>query len=142
MLDVPLRHDNATVGVLCAEHIGGVREWTVDEQNFAISVANLVVVAIAEEERRNALARLAESEGRARLIVDTAHDAFIGIDSTGRIVAWNAQAQATFGCRRTRRCIGTWPKPSFRRHSARRTTPACGASTRRAKPRWSISAWS
>jgi PAS domain S-box-containing protein len=97
MLDVPLRHDNATVGVLCAEHIGGVREWTVDEQNFAISVANLVVVAIAEEERRNALARLAESEGRARLIVDTAHDAFIGIDSTGRIVAWNAQAQATFG---------------------------------------------
>jgi PAS domain S-box-containing protein len=97
MLDVPLRHDNTTVGVLCAEHVGGARVWTVDEQNFAISVANLIVVAIAEEERRSALARLAESEGRARLIVDTAHDAFIGIDSAGRIVAWNAQAEATFG---------------------------------------------
>jgi PAS domain S-box-containing protein len=97
MLDVPLRHDNTTVGVLCAEHVGNARVWTVDEQNFAISVANLIVVAIAEEERRSALARLAESEGRARLIVDTAHDAFIGIDSAGRIVAWNAQAEATFG---------------------------------------------
>ncbi|HEX7087650.1 MAG TPA: PAS domain S-box protein [Vicinamibacterales bacterium] len=97
MLDVPLRHENATVGVLCSEHVGGVREWTVDEQNFAISVANLIVVAIAEEDRRNALARLAESEGRARLLIDTAHDAFIGIDSAGNIVAWNAQAEATFG---------------------------------------------
>jgi PAS domain S-box-containing protein len=100
MLDVPLRHDNATMGVLCAEHVGPARVWAVDEQNFAISVGNLIVVAIAEEERRSALARLAESEARARLIVDTAHDAFIGIDSAGRIAAWNAQAEATFGWRR------------------------------------------
>ena len=97
MLDVPLRHDNATVGVVCAEHVGESRIWTVDEQNFAIAVANLIAVAIAEEERRKALARLAESEARARLIVDTAHDAFVGIDSAGAIVAWNAQAEATFG---------------------------------------------
>lgn len=97
MLDVPLRHDNTTVGVLCAEHVGGTRAWTVDEQNFAISVGNLIVVAIAEEERRQALGRLAESEARARLIVDTAHDAFIGIDSAGNITAWNAQAETTFG---------------------------------------------
>ena len=97
MLDVPLRHDNTTVGVLCAEHVGDSRVWTVDEQNFAISVANLIVVAVVEEERRSAVARLAESETRARLVVDTAHDAFIGIDSMGRIAAWNAQAEATFG---------------------------------------------
>jgi PAS domain S-box-containing protein len=97
MLDVPLRHDNVTVGVLCAEHVGTTRAWTVDEQNFAIAVANLIVVAIAEDERRHALDRLGESEARSRLIVDTAHDAFIGIDSTGTIVAWNAQAEATFG---------------------------------------------
>jgi two-component system sensor histidine kinase/response regulator len=59
MLDVPLREEGKTVGVLCAEHVGGAREWTVDEQNFAISVANLIVVAVADEERRNALTRLA-----------------------------------------------------------------------------------
>jgi PAS domain S-box-containing protein len=97
MLDVPLRQNNKPLGVLCAEHVGTSREWTVDEQNFAISVANLIVVALVEEERRNALARLAESEGRARLVIDTAHDAFVGIDSDGRIIDWNAQAERIFG---------------------------------------------
>ena len=97
MLDVPLRKDGAPLGVLCAEHVGGVRTWTVDEQNFAISVANLIVVALIDEERRQTAASLADSEMRARMIIDTAHDAFVGIDSTGRIVDWNTQAEATFG---------------------------------------------
>ena len=118
MLDVPLRHDNTTVGVLCGEHVGPARTWTVDEQNFAISVSNLIVVAIVEEERRSVLARLADSEARARLIVDTAHDAFIGIDSAGRIAAWNAQAEATFGWTRDevlgRNLAGTIVPPEFR----------------------------
>jgi PAS domain S-box-containing protein len=100
MLDVPLQGNNHRLGVLCAEHVGGTRAWTVDEQNFAISVGNLIVIALGEEQRRTALQRLAESEARARLIVDTAHDAYIGIDSTGCIVTWNAQAEATFGWRR------------------------------------------
>jgi len=97
MLDVPLRQAGGTLGVLCAEHVGGARAWTIDEQNFAVSVANLLAAATADSERRHAIARLEESETRARLIVDTAHDAFIGINREGRIVEWNAQATATFG---------------------------------------------
>src|SRR5215212_9383587 len=97
MLDVPLRKDNAPVGVLCAEHVGGERTWTVDEQNFAISVANLIVVALVDEERRQTAANLADSESRARTIIDTAHDAFVGIDAAGRIVDWNSRAEETFG---------------------------------------------
>jgi PAS domain S-box-containing protein len=97
MLDVPLQGDNHLLGVLCAEHIGHPRTWTVDEQNFAISVGNLIVIALAEDQRRTTLAQLAESDSRARLIVDTAHDAYVGIDSSGSIVTWNAQAEATFG---------------------------------------------
>jgi PAS domain S-box-containing protein len=100
MLDVPLQSDNHRLGVLCAEHIGSSRAWTVDEQNFALSVGNLIVIALGEEQRRTALQRLAESDARARMIVDTAHDAYIGIDSTGCIVTWNAQAETTFGWRR------------------------------------------
>ena len=118
MLDVPLRHDNTTVGVLCAEHVGRPRAWTIDEQNFAVAVSNLIVVALVEEERRHALAQLADSEARARLIVDTAHDAFIGIDSEGKVVAWNAQAEATFGWARAevvgRSLAETIVPPAFR----------------------------
>ena len=92
MLDVPLQRDNERIGVLCAEHVGPARHWTVDEQNFAISVANLVVAAIADDERRTALSRLAESDARAHMIVDTAHDAYIGIDSERRNAVRNAKA--------------------------------------------------
>jgi PAS domain S-box-containing protein len=118
MLDVPLRQGNQTVGVLCAEHVEGRRVWTVDEQNFSIATANLIVVALAQEDRRRALLQLAESEARARLIVDSAHDAFIGIDSRDTIVAWNAQAETTFGWSREealgRTLAATIVPPSFR----------------------------
>jgi PAS domain S-box-containing protein len=97
MLDVPLRHDDAAVGVLCLEHVGGPRTWTTAEQNFAVSAANVVAAAAAYEERQVALTRLAQSEARLASIINTAHDAFVGADSAGRIIDWNAQAAATFG---------------------------------------------
>ena len=40
---------------------------------------------------------LASSEKRHRQIIETARDAFIGMDSQGTIVDWNAKAVATFG---------------------------------------------
>ncbi len=97
MLDVPLRQEDRGLGVMCIEHVGGPRTWKFDEQNFALSLANLVVVALADADRRQAVQNLAESEARARLVLDSAHDCFIGMDSDGRIVSWNAQADATFG---------------------------------------------
>ncbi len=97
MLDVPLRRAEMVSGVLCVEQVGGGRVWTVDEQNFAVSTANLIAVAIADEQRRAALSQVAASDARAHMILDTAHDAFIGMDETSQIVAWNAQAEQTFG---------------------------------------------
>jgi PAS domain S-box-containing protein len=97
MLDVPLRQGDSTIGVLCLEHIGDERAWTPDEQNFALSLANLIVVALSDADRRVAVERLAQSEARSSLIVDTAHDAFVGMNSDGKIVMWNAQAAVIFG---------------------------------------------
>jgi PAS domain S-box-containing protein len=117
MLDVPLRRSGVTVGVLCAEHTA-VRQWTLDEQHFAIAVAHLIGAALADEERRSAVARLADSESRARLLIDTAHDAFIGIDSAGDIITWNTQAERTFGWTREealgRSLVETIIPPAFR----------------------------
>jgi PAS domain S-box-containing protein len=97
MLDVPLRQDDRSLGVMCIEHVGGPRHWTFDEQNFAVSLANMVVVSLADADRRQAVQNLAESEARARMVLDSAHDAFIGMDSDGRVVSWNPQAESTFG---------------------------------------------
>ncbi len=46
---------------------------------------------------RQAEQALRESEERARLIIDQAHDAFIAMDAHGVITDWNRQAEATFG---------------------------------------------
>jgi PAS domain S-box-containing protein len=100
MLDVPLRQGQDISGVLCIEHVGTARTWTLDEQNFAVSTANLIAVAIADQRRYDALARVEESDRRAHMILDSAHDAFVGMDSRGTIVTWNAQAERTFGWRR------------------------------------------
>jgi PAS domain S-box-containing protein len=97
MLDIPLHQNETVAGVLCLEHTGPMRNWTADEQSFALAIANLLVVALTDRDRRDAAQRLTESEHRARLVVDTAHDAFIGMNSEGKIVSWNAQAVGTFG---------------------------------------------
>ena len=57
------------------------------------------VCAIATDitQRKRAEETLRQSERHFRQIVDTAHDAFVAMDVTGRITAWNPQAEATFG---------------------------------------------
>jgi PAS domain S-box-containing protein len=41
-----------------------------------------------------------ETEDRARLVIDSALDAFVAMDAGGAIIEWNKQAQAVFGWRR------------------------------------------
>jgi PAS domain S-box-containing protein len=48
-------------------------------------------------ERKQADEKLRMNETRTRLIVDTAYDAFVAIDTDGRITDWNRQAEVTFG---------------------------------------------
>ncbi|MEI9812012.1 MAG: GAF domain-containing protein [Acidobacteriota bacterium] len=68
MLDVPLRREGHAEGVLCFEHIGPRREWTLDEQNFAASLADLTSLVLETDRRRKAHERLKllrQSDGRS-----------------------------------------------------------------------------
>jgi diguanylate cyclase (GGDEF)-like protein/PAS domain S-box-containing protein len=51
MLDVPVFVRGTLVGVLCHEHVGGKRPWLADERHFAVSIGQLVSLAIESEER-------------------------------------------------------------------------------------------
>jgi PAS domain S-box-containing protein len=42
-----------------------------------------------------------QAEERFRLILDAAHEAFVGMDAAGAIIDWNQQAEATFGWTRS-----------------------------------------
>jgi diguanylate cyclase (GGDEF)-like protein/PAS domain S-box-containing protein len=54
MLDAPVRRLGHLTGVICFEHTGPMRRWTLDEESFASSLADLVVMAIDAQERREA----------------------------------------------------------------------------------------
>lgn len=62
MLDVPIRFGGQVVGVVCHEHIGDAREWKLDEQNFAASMAGLVSLLLEANERRQAEKALRASQ--------------------------------------------------------------------------------
>jgi len=46
MLDVPIRIGGEVGGVVCFEHVGPPRKWTIEEQNFAASVGDITSLAI------------------------------------------------------------------------------------------------
>ncbi|HMV99904.1 MAG TPA: PAS domain S-box protein, partial [Acidobacteriota bacterium] len=62
MLDAPVRLGNRKLGVLCLEHIGPPRQWTLEEQQFAASLADLITVAIEAAEHQRAEIALRTSE--------------------------------------------------------------------------------
>jgi PAS domain S-box-containing protein len=76
MLDVPIRSEGRMVGVICHEHIGPKRHWTMEEQHFAASVANTVALAIEAADRRKVEQALRTSEGR---LMTTVQSTNIGI---------------------------------------------------------------
>ena len=54
LLDVPIRLKGEVVGVVCYEHVGPARKWTMEEENFARSHADYVSLAMEAYERRSA----------------------------------------------------------------------------------------
>lgn len=57
-------------------------------------------VAQRTEELHTAIEETRKGELRVKAIIDTALDAFVGVDSEGRITDWNPRAQEIFGWRR------------------------------------------
>ena len=53
------------------------------------------MIDITAQKRAELAAR--ESEEQTRLIIETASQAYVAIDADGKIIDWNAQAEATFG---------------------------------------------
>ena len=70
MLDVPILTGGVLRGVMCHEHTGPVRKWTPQEIEFATSAANCVTLVLEHDARRQAEAKVAESEARMQRIID------------------------------------------------------------------------
>ena len=65
ILDAPIRLDGKTIGVICHEHVGPRREWSLEEQHFAGWMADLIALAVEAAERKHAEARLRQAKEAA-----------------------------------------------------------------------------
>ncbi|MFN6479402.1 PAS domain S-box protein [Nostoc sp. DedQUE07] len=62
ILDTPIRLEGKTVGVLCLEAVEVTHYWTLEDQNFARSLSNLVSLVLEAKERQRAEAARRASE--------------------------------------------------------------------------------
>ncbi len=93
MLDAPVRLRGRMVGVVCHEHVGEPRRWTLEEQSFAASIADLAALALEARERRRTEERLREQAQ----ILDYAYDAILVRDLEGHVLSWNHGAEELYG---------------------------------------------
>ena len=64
LLSSPVRRRGQIKGAVSFEHVGETRNWHVEDQNFAVSLAELIATVIARADRRRAEQALRESEER------------------------------------------------------------------------------
>ncbi|MEH2209583.1 hybrid sensor histidine kinase/response regulator [Nostoc sp.] len=89
ILDAPIWLEGHLVGVVCHEHIGEERQWTLEEESFAGSIADFVTLAIEANERNVVEEALRQSEAQFRAIFERSSIGIGLIDMKGQIVDTN-----------------------------------------------------
>lgn len=108
MLDAPVRTGGKLVGVVCNEHIGGARTWTLAAQRDAAFLASLASLSLelgARARREALLAATLESTGEGIVAVDAE-----------RVVAFNRRFLEMWGFESPPRALA-----ALRAHLAART---------------------
>ncbi|MEG4809132.1 GAF domain-containing protein [Microcoleus sp. F8-D3] len=71
MLDVPITHQGRIAGVMCLEHQGAPRKWTLDEQSFASYLAQMTALAMESRDRKQAELNLRSVTERLQYLLAT-----------------------------------------------------------------------
>ncbi|SRR5579883_173956 len=97
ILNSPIILRDHLVGVLCHEHLGTERKWTLEEENFAVLMADFVKLAIEATERNIKQEVLAQREERFRAIFEHSSMGIVIVDIGGRIVDTNPLLEQILG---------------------------------------------
>ncbi|MBV8519150.1 MAG: EAL domain-containing protein [Acidobacteria bacterium] len=97
LLDAPVRRLGQTIGVVCFEHTGPQRAWTVEEENFASSIADLVAMAVDAQERRQTQEALRHRVDFEKLVASIS-SRFVNLapEEVDRAIRETLEAIATF----------------------------------------------
>ena len=97
LLDAPIRRQGAVIGVVCHEHLGGVRRWQPDEIRFAAEVADQMAQVMVNAERQQAERELVQAKERAERLYQVVPSAIFTVGLDGRISTWNRKAVEVTG---------------------------------------------
>jgi PAS domain S-box-containing protein len=98
MLNAPIRIGSTIAGVICQEHTKEARHWTIDEEVFAASVADLAALALEACERQRVMEAVRASEENYRAIFNASTDVICVHDmETGRVIDVNENVKSMFG---------------------------------------------
>ncbi|AVH72384.1 ATP-binding protein [Nostoc sp. 'Lobaria pulmonaria (5183) cyanobiont'] len=89
ILDAPIWLEGHLVGVVCHEHIGEARQWTLEEETFAGSITDFVTLAMEASERNIVQEALRQSEAQFRAIFERSSIGIGLIDMKAQIVDTN-----------------------------------------------------
>jgi len=92
LLDAPIRSEGEFVGVVCHEHVGGPREWTDDEIEFANDLADIVHRALRNRERNERERELRRTERKYQAIFNDPNILVGLIDTDGTVLDINRTA--------------------------------------------------
>jgi len=81
LLDATLRVGGKTIGVICNESVGERRNWSIEDQSFAASLADLLTLAIERRDKTIAEDKIKYRLDFERLIISLATN-FINLPST------------------------------------------------------------
>jgi PAS domain S-box-containing protein len=98
-LYIALRMSGRVCGFLACESLENIREWTMDEQDFASSISDIITLSLEATERRKAeVALQRQIKFTANLIDNLAVPVFV-IDRDGMVMLWNKACELMTGIR-------------------------------------------
>ncbi len=89
MMDVPIRLRGRLAGVVCHEHVGRPREWSLEEQEFASSIADGVALALADARQRCVEQALFDERTFCAAVLDSTNALVAVLDAAGKILRVN-----------------------------------------------------
>ncbi len=97
ILDTPIQLGGQMMGILCLEQVGQSHAWTIEEQNFANSMADLVSLAIEAHSRQRAEKALKEAEEKYRSIFENAVEGIFQSTPEGYYLSANPAMARMYG---------------------------------------------
>jgi PAS domain S-box-containing protein len=97
MLDAPVRVGGRVIGVVCHEHVGEARQWSIDEQTFAASMGDFVALAVSAARRADAERSTARHREFLMQVIDLNPNLIFAKDRDGRFTLVNRAVAEMYG---------------------------------------------